>query len=140
MLKGSSNGLSRQQGLWTRICWRHKGSVVLVLWPQTSACQASFAYMCVHTQGTTWQASRLLLLLIPPPLPPLPHPTPGSLAALPLPPPPSALNLDTTTLCGLVSGVSNTCGRGDGPADAALDAWAARTVHWRVSVGRRAGQ
>jgi hypothetical protein len=55
--------------------------------------------------------------------------TAGSIAALPVPQPPSVTNLDATSLCALVSEVS----WGD-PHSPQLQAWAARTVHWRVSV------
>uniref|UniRef100_A0A383WBF6 DUF1308 domain-containing protein n=1 Tax=Tetradesmus obliquus TaxID=3088 RepID=A0A383WBF6_TETOB len=51
---------------------------------------------------------------------------PGSVAALPVPQPPSITNLDVTSLCALVSEVS----WGD-PHSPQLQAWAARTVHWR---------
>jgi hypothetical protein len=53
----------------------------------------------------------------------------GSIAALPVPQPPSVTNLDVTSLCALVSEVS----WGD-PHSPQLQAWAARTVHWRVSM------
>ncbi|KAF6260979.1 hypothetical protein COO60DRAFT_1504123 [Scenedesmus sp. NREL 46B-D3] len=51
---------------------------------------------------------------------------PGSIAALPVPQPPRITNLDVTSLCGLVSEVS----WGDARSPQ-LQAWAARTVHWR---------
>jgi hypothetical protein len=46
-----------------------------------------------------------------------------------VPQPPSITNLDVTSLCALVSEVS----WGD-PHSPQLQAWAARTVHWRVSI------
>jgi hypothetical protein len=51
----------------------------------------------------------------------------------PPPPPPDAVNLDVTTLCALVSEVSHRP-----PGDAAIDAWAARTVHWRTCAAAEA--
>ena len=45
----------------------------------------------------------------------------------PPPPPPAAANADVTTLCALVSEVTNA-----DPTLPALHTWAARTCHWRV--------
>lgn len=45
----------------------------------------------------------------------------------PVPPPPASVNLDVTTLCALVSELTNA-----DPTRADLWAWAARTSHWRV--------
>ncbi|KXZ42456.1 hypothetical protein GPECTOR_145g747 [Gonium pectorale] len=51
---------------------------------------------------------------------------PDSLRRLPPPPPlPEATNLDVTTMCGLVSEVSN-----GGAHSPEVEAWAQRTVHW----------
>ena len=47
----------------------------------------------------------------------------------PTPPPPTVTNLDVTTLCALVSEVSN----GD-PKRPALQAWAQRVTHWQVRL------
>lgn len=49
----------------------------------------------------------------------------------PPPPPPAAINLDVTTLCGLVSEVSH-CRHGDGSTVNAVQQWAARVSHWQV--------
>ncbi|KAI8465419.1 MAG: hypothetical protein J3K34DRAFT_461429 [Monoraphidium minutum] len=58
----------------------------------------------------------------------------GSLAGLPEPhPPPAVTNLDTTTMCGLVSEVSHRP-----PADPQLVQWAARTRHWRDCLAAEA--
>jgi len=68
-------------------------------------------------------------------LPLCPLLTTGSLANLPEPhPPPSCTNLDTTTLCALVSEVSHR------PAsDPVLERWGGRTAHWQVGVGAPCG-
>jgi len=55
-------------------------------------------------------------------------PGPIDACQLPLvPPPPAALNADVTTLCALVSEVTNA-----DPALPQLRSWADRTSHWRV--------
>ena len=47
----------------------------------------------------------------------------------PLPPQPAVCNLDVTTMCALVSEVSN----GD-PARPSVQQWAQRVTHWKVST------
>ena len=53
----------------------------------------------------------------------------------PMPPDPTAVNLDVTTLCALVSEVSN----GD-PRRPELQQWAQRVVHWQVGCKTQADQ